>query len=488
MPEQRALLTLAKLRVQLQLEPGDVVEAAEVDVVRARVERAAHDRQVEPIVDAVDADRAPLERCGHGARGRSVDPLLPVQASVPPNERSAPALEEAGDVPSDRAGCADDRDQGCERLDGVSVGSRRQMSIREQTGSEAVIAARERYVARGISTPPLVVARAEGARIEDVDGRSYIDFAGGLGCQNTGHGFAAAAIHEQTDRYLHQCFMVGIYEPYVEVCRLLAELSPCHGPEQRSLLVSTGAEAVENAVKIARAATGRPGRARLRARLPRPDAADDDDDEQGRPVQARFRSLRARDLPSTGAVSLSRRLLGRCPRSGRAPVQRGRRPADACLRGDRARSGRGRLHPAPAGLPEAPAGAAPPPRDPPRRRRGPERNRADRDRVGDRAVRASSPTCWSRRSRSAAGCRSAPSPDRPRSWTPSSRAVSAGRSAATRSPVRRRSPFSRRSGVRSSWRAHASWARRSAPGSSSWRRGSPRSARSAASGRCSRSS
>jgi 4-aminobutyrate aminotransferase / (S)-3-amino-2-methylpropionate transaminase / 5-aminovalerate transaminase len=132
------------------------------------------------------------------------------------------------------------------------------MSIREQTGSEAVIAARERYVARGIATPPLVVARADGARIEDVDGRSYIDFAGGLGCQNTGHGLAAAAIREQVDRYLHQCFMVGLYEPYVEVCRLLAELSPCRGPEQRSLLVNTGAEAVENAVKIARAATGRP--------------------------------------------------------------------------------------------------------------------------------------------------------------------------------------------------------------------------------------
>jgi 4-aminobutyrate aminotransferase len=132
------------------------------------------------------------------------------------------------------------------------------MSVREQTGSEALIAARERYVARGIATPPLVVARADGARIEDVDGRSYIDFAGGLGCQNTGHGFAAAAIHEQTNRFLHQCFMVGIYEPYVEVCRLLDELSPCRGAEQRSLLVSTGAEAIENAVKIARAATGRP--------------------------------------------------------------------------------------------------------------------------------------------------------------------------------------------------------------------------------------
>jgi 4-aminobutyrate aminotransferase len=131
------------------------------------------------------------------------------------------------------------------------------MALQERTADQ-VIKARERYVARGISTPPLVVARAEGARIEDVDGRSYIDFAGGLGCQNTGHGFAAAAIHEQVDRYLHQCFMVGIYEPYVEVCRLLDELSPCHGDEQRSLLVSTGAEAVENAVKIARAATGRP--------------------------------------------------------------------------------------------------------------------------------------------------------------------------------------------------------------------------------------
>jgi 4-aminobutyrate aminotransferase len=133
------------------------------------------------------------------------------------------------------------------------------MSLRERTGSsEAVIAARERYVARGISTPPLVVARAEGARVEDAEGRSYIDFAGGLGCQNTGHGFAAAAIHEQTDRFLHQCFMVGMYEPYVEVCRLLAELSPCRGGEQKSILLNTGAEAVENAVKIARAATGRP--------------------------------------------------------------------------------------------------------------------------------------------------------------------------------------------------------------------------------------
>src|SRR5436309_5960402 len=134
------------------------------------------------------------------------------------------------------------------------------MSLRERSATDRVLAAREQYVAAGVSTPPLVVERAEGARIWDVDGREYIDFAGGLGCQNTGHGLptAVAAIHEQVDRYLHQCFMVGMYEPYVEVCRRLAELSPCRGDNQKSLLVNSGAEAIENAVKIARAATGRP--------------------------------------------------------------------------------------------------------------------------------------------------------------------------------------------------------------------------------------
>jgi 4-aminobutyrate aminotransferase len=105
-----------------------------------------------------------------------------------------------------------------------------------------------------------VVARAEGARVIDVDGRSFIDFAGGIGCQNTGHRFAPVveAIKAQADEYLHQCFMVGVYEPYVEVCVRLAELSPCAGEQQKSVLVNSGAEAVENAVKIARAATGRP--------------------------------------------------------------------------------------------------------------------------------------------------------------------------------------------------------------------------------------
>ena len=131
------------------------------------------------------------------------------------------------------------------------------MAVSEHTASDRVVADRERYVARGVATTPLVVARAEGARIWDVDGREYVDFAGGLGCQNTGHGFAAAAIHEQVDRYLHQCFMVGMYESYVEVCKLLGETWP-GDRKTKSLLLSSGAEAVENAVKIARTATGRP--------------------------------------------------------------------------------------------------------------------------------------------------------------------------------------------------------------------------------------
>jgi 4-aminobutyrate aminotransferase len=134
------------------------------------------------------------------------------------------------------------------------------MSVEERAAGERVLEARDRYVSRGVSTPRLVVARAEGARVWDADGREYLDFGGGIACQNLGHRPAAVvrAIHEQADRYLHQCFMVGLYEPYVEVCRRLSELWP--GTAQtKSLLVNSGAEAVENAVKIARAATGRPG-------------------------------------------------------------------------------------------------------------------------------------------------------------------------------------------------------------------------------------
>src|SRR2546421_7097659 len=135
------------------------------------------------------------------------------------------------------------------------------MSVEERaSAADRVLAARERYVAHGVATPSLVVAGAEGARVWHVDGCDLLDWPGGIACQNLGHGPSAvvAAIHEQVDRYLHQCFMVGTYEPYVDLCRRLDELWPGK-TETKSILVNSGAEAIENAVKIARAATGRPG-------------------------------------------------------------------------------------------------------------------------------------------------------------------------------------------------------------------------------------
>ncbi|MES1246542.1 MAG: aspartate aminotransferase family protein [Actinomycetota bacterium] len=132
------------------------------------------------------------------------------------------------------------------------------MRVEEQASAADVLAARERFVPRGVSTTDLVVSRAWGARIWDADGREYIDFAGGIACQNLGHGPAGVvrAIHEQVDAYLHQCFMVGIYEPYVALAERLDDVWPGDSAT-KSILLNSGAEAVENAVKIARAATGR---------------------------------------------------------------------------------------------------------------------------------------------------------------------------------------------------------------------------------------
>ena len=122
-----------------------------------------------------------------------------------------------------------------------------------------VRAERERYVPRGIATTDFVVSRAEGASVWDGEGNEFLDFAGGIACQNLGHSpeTIVRAIHEQVDSYLHQCFMVGMYEPYVEVCRRLDDLWPGESAT-KSMLVNSGAEAIENAVKIARASTGRP--------------------------------------------------------------------------------------------------------------------------------------------------------------------------------------------------------------------------------------
>jgi 4-aminobutyrate aminotransferase len=133
------------------------------------------------------------------------------------------------------------------------------MRVEDRLSSGNVQQARARFVPRGIAGTDLVVTRAWGARIWDAEGREYLDFAGGIACQNLGHGNAAVvrAIHEQVDRYLHQCFMVGAYEGYVDVAERLDELWPGKAAT-KTILVNSGAEAVENAVKIARASTGRP--------------------------------------------------------------------------------------------------------------------------------------------------------------------------------------------------------------------------------------
>lgn len=116
------------------------------------------------------------------------------------------------------------------------------------------------YVARGIATyaPSIVVDHASGAEVWDVDGRRYIDFAGGIGVQNVGHAppSVVEAIRTQSEKLIHACFSVTGYEPYIELCRRLVGLVPGDFVKKAALF-NSGAEAVENAVKIARAATGR---------------------------------------------------------------------------------------------------------------------------------------------------------------------------------------------------------------------------------------
>jgi 4-aminobutyrate aminotransferase / (S)-3-amino-2-methylpropionate transaminase / 5-aminovalerate transaminase len=127
--------------------------------------------------------------------------------------------------------------------------------------SKALGERRATAVPRGLSHgTPVYVAKAEGATLEDVDGNRYIDFAGGIGCVNVGHRREPVvnAIREQLDNFLHTCVQVTPYENYVRLAERLNQLTPGRFPK-KTFFVNTGAEAVENAVKIARAHTGRPG-------------------------------------------------------------------------------------------------------------------------------------------------------------------------------------------------------------------------------------
>jgi 4-aminobutyrate aminotransferase/(S)-3-amino-2-methylpropionate transaminase len=129
-----------------------------------------------------------------------------------------------------------------------------------QGSTEILLQARRRHVPQGVLTAhPLVLQRGDGAEVWDVDGRRYLDFVGGIGVLNVGHNHprVVAAVQAQLGRITHAAFQVAAYPPYLELAERLARLVggdvPC-----KAVFFTSGAEAVENAVKIARAHTGRP--------------------------------------------------------------------------------------------------------------------------------------------------------------------------------------------------------------------------------------
>ncbi len=124
-----------------------------------------------------------------------------------------------------------------------------------------LMARRNAAVARGVGhAHHIFAARADNAEVWDVEGKRYIDFAGGIAVLNTGHRHpdVIAAVKAQLELYTHTCFQVLAYEPYIELAERLNELAPGDFAK-KTLLLSSGAEALENAVKIARAYTKRPG-------------------------------------------------------------------------------------------------------------------------------------------------------------------------------------------------------------------------------------
>ena len=126
--------------------------------------------------------------------------------------------------------------------------------------SSELMARRQEFVAQGVaSTMNGFGAKADGAISEDVDGNQYIDFAGGIGTMNIGHSRpeVTRAIAEQAAKFTHTCFSVMMYEPYIALAERLTKLTPGKFPK-KAIFFNSGAEAVENAVKIARWATGRP--------------------------------------------------------------------------------------------------------------------------------------------------------------------------------------------------------------------------------------
>jgi 4-aminobutyrate aminotransferase / (S)-3-amino-2-methylpropionate transaminase / 5-aminovalerate transaminase len=129
------------------------------------------------------------------------------------------------------------------------------------TSNADLFARRQAAIPRGVGhSTAISAARAENAEVWDVEGRRYVDFAGGIAVLNTGHRHPAVmeAVKAQMERFTHTCFQVLLYDSYIELAERLNALAPIPEPA-KSILFTTGAEATENAIKIARAATGRSG-------------------------------------------------------------------------------------------------------------------------------------------------------------------------------------------------------------------------------------
>jgi len=129
-----------------------------------------------------------------------------------------------------------------------------------QLSNEQLLKLRSDYISGGVgSVTTQFVESAQGAVLRDVDGREYIDFAGGIAVMNVGHSHpkVVAAIKAQAEKYVHTCFMVNPYEPTVKLAEEVCQITPGDFPK-KAVFLNSGAEAVENAVKIARYYTGRP--------------------------------------------------------------------------------------------------------------------------------------------------------------------------------------------------------------------------------------
>ena len=165
--------------------------------------------------------------------------------------------------------------------------------------SRAIAARREAATPRGAAkASSIVITEAQGAALTDADGNTLLDFAGGIGVLAVGHcpPNVVNAIKDQAEKLIHLCAIVGTYEPYVEVAELMNEVTPGDFPK-KTILLNSGAEAVETAVKIARSLHRARGDHRLRGRVSRAHQPDALDDEQIRLVQEGLRTVRAGNLP-----------------------------------------------------------------------------------------------------------------------------------------------------------------------------------------------